>query len=135
MKTHTLAHLSPRANKLCPGVACQHVYDDDLTPLLHIHQHVTQLPIVLMDQVDPIWTHLLKRHHHAAGNQLQKPNDKQQGLKLNLSEAFHTVVLSLYGTVVNVSLEFLILIGCYTFQGCESNNSIPLMLAVSKQDN
>lgn len=90
LNTQTVADLSPRGDKLCPGVSGQHVYDDHLTPLLDVHQQVTQLAIVLMDQVDPVRTDLLKRHHHAASNQLQKTHDKQHGLQLShLLEDFH----------------------------------------------
>lgn len=47
--------------KLRATVSRQHVDDDNLTPFLDIHQQVTQLPIVLVDQIDPFWAHLFKR--------------------------------------------------------------------------
>lgn len=65
-----MAHLLPGADELRPGVASQHGDDDHLAPLLHVHQQVAQLPVVLVDQVDAIWTHFLEGHHHAAGHQL-----------------------------------------------------------------
>lgn len=57
--------------ELGPGVAGQHVDDDDLPPLLYVNQKVTQLPVVLVDQVDSLRTHLLKSHNDASCNQLQ----------------------------------------------------------------
>lgn len=72
IRTQGFPHLLPGAGELRPGVAGQHGDDDHLTPLLHIHQQVTQLPVVLVNQVNAIWTHFLESHHDAAGNQLQK---------------------------------------------------------------
>lgn len=66
-----LAHVDVGVQELGPGVAGQHVDDDHLPPLLHIDQQVTQLPVVLVDQVDALRTNLLKRHDNAASNQLQ----------------------------------------------------------------
>lgn len=71
-----MSHLLPGAGELCPGVAGQHGDDDHLAPLLHVHQQVAQLSVVLMDQVYTIWTHFLKGHHHAASHQLQESTKK-----------------------------------------------------------
>ncbi len=71
--THThewYTHVDVGVEELRPGVACEHVDDDHLTPLLHINQQVTQLTVVLMDQIDAVRTHFLKRHHHTACYQL-----------------------------------------------------------------
>lgn len=66
-----LTHIDVRVEELGPGVAGQHVDDDDLPPLLHIDQEVTQLPVILVDQVDAFWANLLKRHNNAACHQLR----------------------------------------------------------------
>lgn len=66
-----LTDLLPGRGELRPGVSRQHVDDDHLAPLLHVHQQVAQLPVVLVDQVDAVWAHVLKGHDHAAGHQLQ----------------------------------------------------------------
>lgn len=63
-------HVDVRVKKLCPGVTGQHVDDDHLAPLLHVNQQVTQLPVVLVDQVNALRTNLLKSHDDAAGHQL-----------------------------------------------------------------
>ena len=63
-------HVSIRVEELSPGVASEHVDDDHLAPLLHIDQQVAQLAVVLVDQVDALWTNLLKGHDDAASNQL-----------------------------------------------------------------
>lgn len=63
-------HVDVRVKKLCPGVTGQHVDDDHLPPLLHVNQQVTQLPVVLVDQVNALRTNLLKSHDDAAGHQL-----------------------------------------------------------------
>lgn len=65
-------HLLPGTRELRSGVARQHGDDDHLSPLLHVHQQVTQLSEVLVDQVDTIGANFLKRHHHAAGDQLKR---------------------------------------------------------------
>ena len=57
--------------ELDPGIAGQHVDYDNLSPLLHVNQEVTQLPVVLVDQVDALRTHLLKSHDNASCHQLQ----------------------------------------------------------------
>lgn len=69
-------HLLPGADELRAGVACQHGEDDHLPPLLHVHQQVAQLPVVLVDEVDAIGAHFLERHHHAAGHQLRDKRRK-----------------------------------------------------------
>lgn len=66
-----MSHLLPGTGELRPGVAGQHGDDDHLSPLLHVHQQVTQLSVVLVDQVNAIRAHFLESHHHAAGHQLQ----------------------------------------------------------------
>lgn len=66
-----LTHIDVWVEELGPGVAGQHVDDDDLPPLLHVDQEVTQLPVVLVDQVDALRTHLLKSHDNASCHQLQ----------------------------------------------------------------
>ena len=53
-------HLLVGVDELCAAVSGQHVDDGHLTPLIHIHQQVAQLAVVLVDQVDPLRTHLLK---------------------------------------------------------------------------
>lgn len=63
-------HVDVRVKKLRPGVTGQHVDDDHLPPLLHVNQQVTQLPVVLVDQVNALRTNLLKSHDDAAGHQL-----------------------------------------------------------------
>lgn len=63
-------HIDVGVQELCPGVAGQHVDDDHLPPLLHVNQQVAQLPVVLVDQVNPLRTDLLKSHDDAAGHQL-----------------------------------------------------------------
>lgn len=70
-----LAHIDVWVEELGPGVAGQHVDDDDLPPLLHVDQEVTQLPVVLVDQVDSLRTHLLEGHDDASRHQLQHMND------------------------------------------------------------
>lgn len=67
----SLTHIDVWIKELGPGIAGQHVYDDDLPPLLHVNQEVTQLPVVLVDQVDALRTHFLKRHNNTACHQLQ----------------------------------------------------------------
>ena len=47
-------------DKLGPGVAGHHPHDDHLSPLLHIHQQVAQLAVILVDEVDSLGTDLLK---------------------------------------------------------------------------
>ena len=47
-------------DELCSGVARQHVDDDHLTPFLHVHQQVTQLAVVFVNQIDSLWTHFLE---------------------------------------------------------------------------
>lgn len=71
------AHVDVGVQELRPGVAGQHVDDDHLPPLLHIDQQVTQLPVVLVDQVDALRTNLLKRHDNAASNQLQHSHNRR----------------------------------------------------------
>lgn len=66
-----LTHVDVWVEELGPGIAGQHVDDDDLPPLLHVNQEVTQLPVILVDQVDALWTNLLKRHNDAACHQLR----------------------------------------------------------------
>lgn len=66
-----LTHVDVWVEELGPGVAGQHVDDDDLPPLLHVDQEVTQLPVILVDQVDALRTNLLKSHNNAACHQLQ----------------------------------------------------------------
>lgn len=66
-----LTHVNVWVEELGPGVAGQHVDDDDLPPLLHIDQEVTQLPVVLVDQVDALRAHLLESHNNASCHQLQ----------------------------------------------------------------
>lgn len=69
--THTHdTHVDVGVEELRSGVARKHVDDDHLAPLLHINQQVTQLTVVLMDQIDAVRTHFLKRHHHTARYQL-----------------------------------------------------------------
>lgn len=53
-------HTNPsiRVDKLRTGVSRQHVDDDHLTPLLNVHQQVTQLAVILVNEVNPFWTHL-----------------------------------------------------------------------------
>lgn len=63
-------HIDVGVKKLCPGVTGQHVDDDHLPPLLHVNQQVTQLPVVLVDQVNALRTNLLKGHDDTAGHQL-----------------------------------------------------------------
>lgn len=63
-------HIDVRVEELGPCVAGQHVDDDYLPPLLHIDQEVTQLPVVLVDQVNALWTHLLESHDDASRHQL-----------------------------------------------------------------
>lgn len=64
-------HIDVWIEELGPCVASQHVDDDYLSPLLHINQEVTQLPVVFMDQVNALWTHLLKSHDDTPCHQLQ----------------------------------------------------------------
>lgn len=66
-----LTHIDIWVEELCPGVAGEHVDDDDLTPFLHINQQVTQLPVVLVDQVDALRAHFLKGHNNTSCYQLQ----------------------------------------------------------------
>ena len=73
-------HLLPGAGELGAGVARQHADDDHLAPLLHVHQQVAQLAVVLVDQVDAVGTHLLEGHHHAAGHQLREDTADSQTL-------------------------------------------------------
>lgn len=58
-------------DKLSPSISGQHVDDDDLTPLLNIHQQITQLAVVLMDEVIPLWTDLLKGLNGTPSHKLQ----------------------------------------------------------------
>ena len=67
-----VTHIHVGVEELRSGVAGQHVDDDDLPPLLHIDQEVTQLPVVLVDQVDAFWTHLLESHDNTSCHQLQQ---------------------------------------------------------------
>lgn len=41
--------------KVLPG---EHVEDDHLAPLLHVHQETDQLAVVLVDQLDPVRANL-----------------------------------------------------------------------------
>lgn len=66
-----LTHIHVWVEELGPGVTGEHVDDDDLPPLLHVDQEVTQLPVVLVDQVNALRTHLLKSHDNASCHQLQ----------------------------------------------------------------
>ena len=59
-------------DKLSPCIAAEHVEDHDLAPLIHVHQQVAQFPVVLVDHVDSVRTHRLKRHDHTACHQLQE---------------------------------------------------------------
>lgn len=70
-------HLLPGAGELRPGVARQHVDDDHLAPLLHVHQQVTQLPVVLVDQINAIRAHVLEGHHNAAGHKLEEISQRK----------------------------------------------------------
>lgn len=69
-----LTYIHVRVEELGPGIAGQHVDDDDLPPLLHVDQEVAQLPVVLVDQVDALGTNLLKSHDNASCHQLQQIN-------------------------------------------------------------
>ncbi len=66
-----LTHIDVGVEELGPGITGQHVDDDDLPPLLHVNQEVTQLPVVLVDQVNALGTHFLKRHNNASCHQLE----------------------------------------------------------------
>lgn len=63
-------HVNVRVEELSPGVAREHVDDDDLTPFLHVNQQVAEFTVILMDQIDALWANLLERHHHTACDQL-----------------------------------------------------------------
>ena len=56
--------------ELRPWVPGQHVDDDDLPPLLNVDQEVAQLAEVFMDEVNPVWTDLLKGVDDTTGNKL-----------------------------------------------------------------
>ncbi|MPC17410.1 hypothetical protein E2C01_010266 [Portunus trituberculatus] len=47
-----------RVDKLSASVAGEHVDNDDLPPLLHVHQQVAQLAVVLVDEINPLGAHL-----------------------------------------------------------------------------
>lgn len=83
-----LTHIDVWVEKLCPSIAGQHVDDDDLAPLLHVDKQVAQLPIVLVDQVDALRTHLFERHDDTSCHQLehilnQAPADRVTAAFLN----------------------------------------------------
>lgn len=63
-------YINVGVEELSPGVAGEHVDDNYLAPFLHINQQVAEFTVILMDQIDPLWTNLLKRHHHTACHQL-----------------------------------------------------------------
>jgi hypothetical protein len=55
----------PNIYHIAPSISQQQPHDDDLTPLVRINQHSTQLSIVRMDQVQPVWTNFIERHDYA----------------------------------------------------------------------
>ena len=66
-------HVLGGAEELRAGIAGEHADDDHLAPLLHINEQVTELPVVLVDQVNALGAHLLEGHHHTARHQLGNP--------------------------------------------------------------
>lgn len=46
-----LVQTAVRIKELSAGISGEHVDNDHLTPLLHLHQQHTQLAVVAMDQV------------------------------------------------------------------------------------
>ena len=71
-------HVLGGAEELRAGIAGEHADDDHLAPLLHVDEQVTELPVVLVDQVDALRAHLLEGHHHAARHQLGSPHRQER---------------------------------------------------------
>jgi len=44
-----LTYISIRICELCSSITCQRIDYDDLSPFIHIHKKITQLPIIFMD--------------------------------------------------------------------------------------
>ena len=63
-------------DKLGASVARQSVDDDNLTPLLHIHQQVAQLAVVLVNQVNALWANLFKRLDGTPSDKLREEQAK-----------------------------------------------------------
>ena len=57
-------------NKLCSGISCQHVNHCYLSPLIYVNQQVTQLAVVLVNQINPFGANFLKSHHCTTCNKL-----------------------------------------------------------------
>lgn len=68
-------HVDVGIEELRSGVAREHVDDDHLTPLLHIDQQVTQLTVVLVDEIDSVRTHFFECHHYTASHKLDTRKD------------------------------------------------------------
>lgn len=61
-----MSYINVGVSELGASVARQHVDDDDLPPLIYIHQQVAQLAIVAVDQVYPLRTHLWREQSPVA---------------------------------------------------------------------
>ena len=58
LPTSQVTHINVRVDELSSCISGQHVYDDHLAPLVHVHEQVAQFAVVLVDQVYPLRTHL-----------------------------------------------------------------------------
>ena len=55
-----------RIDKLRSGVSREHVNDDHLAPLIDVDQKGTQLPVILVDEVDSVGAHFLESGNDGA---------------------------------------------------------------------
>lgn len=70
----TITHCFIWIDELHATISRQHVNDDDLPPLFHVDQQITQLAVVLVNEVDSLGADLLESLDGTACHQLQNTN-------------------------------------------------------------
>lgn len=71
------AYILIGTDKLCPAVVSQHVENDHLAPLFHIHQQVAQFSVILVYQVYTLWADFHKGLDSTACHQLHSEEQKK----------------------------------------------------------